>query len=287
LQVVEKTVGKILLLNKTRASHMKQHRTRGFTLVEALCVIVVISLLAGLGHGAYSRVQNSSKKVAEINAAKNLIQAYLLASEDNQGVLLKGYDLAGSANDSRGTPFSSRRSESHRWPWRLAPYLNYQLYGTVLVNEVEDYIQQIGGLDSTYMVSVIPSLGMNAGFVGGQDYEEDLRSLQTRGLCVQRAVQSASPSKLIVFISSKSEMMGKKYKGFYYSTSPLYPSAWPSQFQDSIDPSETGYVDPRFGGKAVVACLAGNVEELSYQELKDMRRWANEAARQDNPNWKP
>jgi prepilin-type N-terminal cleavage/methylation domain-containing protein len=266
---------------------MNEQKTRGFTLVETLCVMVVLTLLAALGHGAYSRVQSSSKKTAEINAAKNLIQAYLLASEENQGVLLKGYDLAGSATDSRGTPFSSRRSESHRWPWRLAPYLNYQLYGTVLVNEAEDYIRQTGGLDSTYMVSVIPSLGMNAGFVGGQDYEDNLRSLQTRGFCVQRLVQSSSPSKLIVFVSSKSEMMGKKYKGFYYATSPLYPSAWPSQFKDSADPFETGYVDPRFAGKAVVACLSGNVEALSYQELKDMRRWCNEAALQDNPNWTP
>ena len=255
--------------------------------MELLCVVFVLTLLAALGHGAYSRALNASKKAAEVSAAKNLIQAYLLAAEDNNGVLLKGYDSNGTATDSRGATFPSKRSESHRWPWRLAPYLNYQLYGTVLVNETEDYIRRTGGLDSTYMVSVIPSLGMNAGFVGGQDYEENLKSLQSRGFCVQRASQSVSPAKLIVFISSESEMMGEKYKGFYYATSPLYPSPWAAEFSESADPLQSGNVDARFGGKAVVACLGGNVEVLSYQELKDMRRWCNEAALQDKPNWTP
>lgn len=259
----------------------------GFTLVELLCVMFVLALFVALGHGAYNRVMTASKKTAEVSAAKNLIQAYLLASQDNHGQLLKAYDLAGVAKDASGNPFAARRSENYRWPWRLAPYLNYQLYGSMFVNEAEAYIRSAGGMSATYYISVMPSLGLNAGFVGGHDRDEPLKALSDRQLCVQRIEQCTSPNKLIVFASAETDMMGEKYKGSYYVTSPSYPDSWASNFTATSDPATRGFVDPRFSGEAIVACLAGNVESLTYEELKDMRRWANDAAVQNNPNWAP
>jgi prepilin-type N-terminal cleavage/methylation domain-containing protein len=277
--------------NKSRPmKNFERNRIKGrsgFTLVELLCVVFVLALFAALGHGAYSRVLTASKKTAEVSAAKNLIQAYLLASQDNHGQLLKAYDFTAVAKDANGNSFAPRRSENYRWPWRLAPYLSYQLYGSMLVNEAETYIRSAGGMSATYYISVMPSLGLNAGFVGGHDREEPLAALIDRQLCVQRFEQSVSPSKLIVFASAETDMMGEKYKGSYYVTSPRYPDPWAPQFSATADPATRGFVDPRFSGQAVVACLAGNVEVLSYEELKDMRRWANEAALQNNPNWAP
>jgi hypothetical protein len=43
----------------------------------------------------------------------------------------------------------------------------------------------------------------------------------------------------------------------------------------------------RYGGKAVVVTLDGHAEALTRDQLKDMRRWCDEAASQDNPNWTP
>jgi hypothetical protein len=33
--------------------------------------------------------------------------------------------------------------------------------------------------------------------------------------------------------------------------------------------------------------LDGHVEALDMEQLKDMRRWCDEAAVQNNPNWAP
>jgi len=46
-----------------------------------------------------------------------------------------------------------------------------------------------------------------------------------------------------------------------------------------------GHVDPRWSNKAVAVNLDGRASLLGEAELKDMRRWANQAAEQDDPNW--
>lgn len=52
----------------------------------------------------------------------------------------------------------------------------------------------------------------------------------------------------------------------------------------SKPPGWWGNVDPRWDGKAVVACLDGHSELLSLRELTDMTRWSNAAATEGNPN---
>jgi hypothetical protein len=42
-----------------------------------------------------------------------------------------------------------------------------------------------------------------------------------------------------------------------------------------------------YGEKAVTAQLDGSVSLLGFEELRDMRRWANGAAIANNPNWTP
>jgi len=113
----------------------RSNRKKAFTLVELLVVIAVTGLLVGLATPVLGRARLAGQQASETAAAKSLISAYLAAAQDQNGVLLKGYDEEGVATDSQGNEFQAGSSQASRWPWRLAPYLNYQLEGAVLVNE--------------------------------------------------------------------------------------------------------------------------------------------------------
>ena len=266
----------------------RSNRKKAFTLVELLVVIAVIGLLVGLATPVLGRARLAGQQASETAAAKSLITAYLAAAQDQSGVLLKGYDENGQACNSQGIPFRSESSESYRWPWRLAPYLNYQLEGAILVNERANNLDPNDPKDS-YLVSASPSLGMNSYFVGGHENGQPANSYVTNGICVTRLAQAVKPSQLIVFSSARGvdPMRGKNVDGYYYVTSPQSSPRWPSVWNANGTVKAYGQVRLAYLEKAVTAQLDGSVSLLNFSELRDMRRWANEAARQDNPNWKP
>jgi len=266
----------------------RSNRKRAFTLVELLMVLAVVGLLAGLGSPVLGRARLAGQQAAETAAAKNLITAYLASAQDHNGVLLKGYDEDGEASDSHGNPFQAGSSQASRWPWRLAPYLNYQLEGAVLVNERANALNP-NDPNQSYLVSASPSLGMNSYFVGGHENGQPAYSYVQNGTCVTRLAQAVKPSQLIVFSSARGvdPMKGKNVDGYYYVTSPQSSPRWPSVWNANGSAKAYGQVRLAYTEKAVSAQLDGSVSLLNFSEMRDMRRWANEAARQDNPNWAP
>ena len=68
---------------------MNLSRQYGFSLVELLVVMFIGALLAGLVTPVLGRARQAGEKAAETSAAKNLITAYLAATQDQEGVLLK------------------------------------------------------------------------------------------------------------------------------------------------------------------------------------------------------
>ena len=66
------------------------------------------------------------------------------------------------------------------------------------------------------------------------------------------------------------------------ATAPAGP-AWGSYRPDI--PASLGFVSLEYGGKAIVAHLDGNVRLLDETELRDMRRWSNQAAMYDDPDF--
>ena len=258
----------------------------GFTLVELLAVIAVLGLLVGLATPVLGRARKAGEQAAETSAAKNLITAYLAAAQDRDGILLKGFEEGGEAADASGVPFGSGSSQAKRWPWRLAPYLNYQLEGSLLVNERAS-VDPLNP-NNSYLVSAAPSLGMNSYFVGG--HEDGLpASYTTNGVCIIRLAQAEKPSQLIVFASARGvdPASGKNIDGYYYITAPNSSPRWLSSYNPNASVRAYGQVRMGYGGKAVTAQLDGSVSLLSFEELRDMRRWANGAAAADNPNWRP
>jgi len=238
---------------------------KAFTIVELLVSVTIIGLLAGLGIPALQSALKEGKKAKEIGALKSLIVAYNSYTVDNNGQLMKSYDLNGTAYDINGNQIGGEEShESHRWPWRLAPYFNYGFYNTTHVNDMESYIKSQGGLSQTYLVSVIPSFGMSL-YCGGNDYEGS----RTKASIATYAAQVNKPSQFIAFVSSRSFAVGKRYEGFYYVEQPKGSSKYDSK----SSPKTTGYVSARYNNNAVVAFLGGNVSVIKYEELVKTNYW--------------
>lgn len=232
---------------------------KAFTIVEILVATAIVGLLAGLGIPALNNALQSGKKAKEIAALKSLITAYNLYSSDNNNLLLKSYDLNGTAIDINGNPIGGEDShEAHRWPWRLAPYFNYGFYGTSHVNEIQSYIESQGGLSQTYLVSVIPSFGLSL-YCGGNDYEGS----KLKASIASSVYQVAKPSQFVAFVSSRSMAVGKRYEGFYYVEQPRSSVKYDSK----SNPKSTGYISARYNGNAVVGFLGGNISVIPYKDL--------------------
>jgi len=248
--------------------------SRAFTLVELLVTLVIIGLLAGLGNAAYQKASSSSRQTMEMSAGRNLGQALQNYIQDNDGSILPGYldprdSRVADARNDKGQSISPTHA-AQRYPWRLLPYMDYQIRGGVWVNKLASQIPETDPYRD-YLVSLVPTLGMNITYVGG-----DSRNVQLPGRCVTRINRVTHPSGLIAFASGQYEDPNYGKLDGYFEIKP--PSGGSS--------SGPGLAT-RYNGKAVAVMLDGHAEALTLEELKDMRRWCDEAAAQNNPNWKP
>lgn len=290
-------------------------------------VIAILGLLIGILLPSLSRAQEAAEEIRESNAARQMALAWRGYSVDQGERLMVGYySVKGGSEDATLESYPIRDSHSapvidvrarQRYPWRLYPYLEKQLGGTILTGEQRSLAGSDPGSPGSserfawqYEVSVYPSWGINAHFLGGygvppdevkyaKEYQQNLPFRVTR-----RMDQIHSPSRMIVFGSSR----GEGYEGFTSVTIPGWhviqapqwtdlgplgggvPGAWSaSTYRASSHPNLYGNVDPRFGGgEKVLVCFAdGHAAKLTVDELRDMRLWSDDAARVDDPEWTP
>lgn len=242
---------------------------RGFSLIEILITISLIAILGGVCIAGYKKYIESAEKGRELHAGRALMAGFHAYAADNGGRIIKAMDpKPGKVTDDRGKTVMSHAAR--RWPWRLAPYIDYNT-DILMVNN-----QKAAPKDNamySYLVTVFSTFGMNGTFVGGK-YGTPMAPDNPRNnrgsFCVINITQPKEPSRLIVFASAK--MQNAPHSGCFDISATGLPAV--------------GEVDYKYGNKAIVAYFDGHVELNNVEQLKDMRRWSNLAAINDDPNWK-
>jgi prepilin-type N-terminal cleavage/methylation domain-containing protein len=272
-------------------------RPKGFTLLELLVVIAVVALLVATLLPALAGARKAAARVRELSAAQQLMTAYTLYSDDNRGRVLPGYVPAVWVSDPPlpGAPqvavYDDQQERiygvrAQRYPWRLAPYLDYDLGG--LYKDENLLARYRSRSDFQYVVSLSPSLGVNAEFVGGRaspGYGFDGAAQRAWGsFYVTRTDQPVRPDHLVVFASARGvDPDGSDPVPGYFEVNAPYLTArrWTARYSENDPPAAAGQVHVRHDGKAVTACFDGHGQSLSFSELEDMRRWSNQADRAD------
>lgn len=262
----------------------------GFTLIELLVVIAIIAVLATLGIVVAGRAAQTGQLAREVSAGRNLMAAYLAYAADNNGELMPGYTAdPGTVRDDRGGEV--HYPASGRYPWRLANFLKTSPRGTLIVNQQAKLTENKAHNYYVYVVSLLPTLGMNTVFVGGNETGALAPTPGNFGrlgaFCLTRLSQAVRASQQIVFCSAHFQSDPGDGQYGFHMVEPPYTNTrkWSGQYDESAPPSQHGYVHLRYGGKAVAAMLDGHVELLDYEQLQDMRRWCNLAAEEDKPSY--
>ncbi len=263
-------------------------KSRAFTLVEMLVVIGIVLVLGTLITGVFMKTQQQGELAREVSAGRNLINAYLAGAADNNGELLPGYTTTpGPLSDDRGNPVGY--PASGRYGWRVAKYLRGPVKGTLVVNKQARLTEKRNHEYFVYVVSLLPTFGMNATFIGGNEtgvFAPASASARFGQFCVTQLTQVARASTLIVFCSARFRGEDREHHGFHL-VEPPYTTArkWAAQYSADDPPESFGNVHLRYDGKAVAAMLDGHVELLDEAQLQDMRHWSNQAAEADDPHY--
>ncbi len=264
----------------------------GFTLVELLVTMAIIALLIGLLLPTLLAMRQSGKQTLEMSAARQLMVAYNGYANAHDGAVMPGYRQELQAFDGSGNVFSTE--EAWSYPWRLAPYLDYN-FRSMYLNENEELLERLENEDPAlyrYAVSLFPSLGLNTQWVGGDDQESGFNEYVLRlvgRFYITRMTEARRPEMLMVFASARGKdtptgpMAGRTFEGYYKIRSPYFGTSyrWSEDFNPSDPPGDYGYLSPRYGGSVVAAFLDSHVGLLTKRQLKDMRYWANEAIDHD------
>ncbi len=290
---------------------MKQTRSRiapsappvrrpAFTLIELLVAIAIVAILIAALLPALGRSRVLAQRARELAAAQQIGIAFHLYADANSGVLLPGYPPTAMVNgpiiveDETGERILGQAAR--RYPWRLAPYLDYNFRGLYkderLLSDLRE-APSMGGQNYRYYVSLYPSLGMNVVFVGGSSdhlgFNPTAAALYGR-FYITRIEQPRRPSRLLAFVSARGDPSvilpdGRAPAG-YFRVHPPYLTArnWETQYNGSapFPGVNSGFVALRYAGRAVAAAVDGHADALGWDDLQDMTRWADGAT---TPDW--
>jgi prepilin-type N-terminal cleavage/methylation domain-containing protein len=257
----------------------------GFTLIELLVVIAIIAVLAALLLPALAGAKNQARMAQEISAGRQLMIGVQMYADDYGGAMFPGYVDSSSAVDDQGQPLFF--PENARYPWRIAPYMSGSM--RVIYSGVNqsllDQLQSGNHSNYVYDVSLFPSLGINAYFIGGDQSVFPAATANAKfgnGTVLTKMNTALHPSALMVFISACSAVNGNNAQGYYEVTPPyLTARQWSTAYSSSLQPTQWGFVAPRFNLHSVAALLDGHAEEFNLQQMQDMRHWCDRADRVD------
>ncbi|MEM6749022.1 MAG: type II secretion system protein [Planctomycetota bacterium] len=261
---------------------MTRRRAAGFTIIELLVVILIITTLTAILLPALSGAREQARLVQELAAVRTVMKAYTMYADDNDAVVAPGY-LPTDVRDQQGNDAINTRPINLRYPWKLAPYLSFQFAGSLLVAEQRERYEQ-GSLDA-YDISNAPSFGLNSYYLGGHEGGEGRPFVAT--------LEGANkPSTLLTFAASRFRVgfyPGSEVSDGYHEVKPpkesaLDPTA--TRFDpEALAPDHFGHLNPRTLDLVVAVMFDGHAEALAQSDMLDMRRWSNAAAIADDPDW--
>jgi len=268
---------------------------RAFTIIELMVVIGIIAILVAIALPAMSRARMTARRSSEMQSARQLMVAWSAYAGANRDQVIPGYKSGLNAwtRDKRLVSEVTVPVAMARYPWRLAPYLDWNLRGLYVgeVEELLDRIEYTAESNYVYVASVSPALGINATWVGGDENELGFDALQTQiygRFYVSRTSEVVHPSRLMVFCSARGvdpQSYAGTVEGYFRVRSPCLISEehrWSPEWSASADPSEHGQVSLRYSGSAVCAFVDAHVEALAEPSLRDMRHWSNRAEKHDD-----
>ncbi|MBU3728275.1 MAG: flavodoxin-dependent (E)-4-hydroxy-3-methylbut-2-enyl-diphosphate synthase [Phycisphaerales bacterium] len=162
----------------------------GFTIVEMLVVIGIITLLLGLGLGALTGAIGRGKKTKELNWLRQIHTAWMLYSGNSEEQILPGFVDEATQQSWKVTYRNTNgqtlnRSLAQTYVWRLAPYLDFNIEpflsyrggSELTMDESRYYPPELEAMPPGWMAPSIelngagaafqPAIGYNAYYCGG------------------------------------------------------------------------------------------------------------------------
>lgn len=257
-------------------------------------VIAIVSVLTAIVATAAFAMRSSGQSAKELSLARQLMGGYSAYAMDHRGSLMPGYYNTQPALptpvDAQGKAVSG--PAAHRYAWRLAPYLDFQLAGLIQDPWLLEDLRYTTQFD--YFVSLYPSMGLNTTFIGGDSSAEGLgfnpAFQQLYGnFYLTRLSQARRPADLIVFGSARTNATYEAgappvIEGYFKIESPnLLNRRWGTQWSAEAPPKQWGYLSLRLPKeRAAFGFLDGHTGLLDEGEMSDMRKWCDVA---DSPTW--
>ena len=270
---------------------------RGFSLIELLVVIAIVGVAMSILLPALGKARRAALMAVDMAGLQQVMTAYASYSNDHRGAVLPGYLPTAwvSATPMPGGPTMEVYDDAgeriygvvaQRYPWRLAPYLDYNFAALYKDPRLLEQYRARG--DFHYVVSVSPSFGLNADFIGGKaspGFGFSQIALRTWGpFYITRIDEARRPDHLIVFASAHGVNPdgGAPVDGYYEISSPsMHERRWTYSYDENDPPTVHGNVHARYEGRALTGHLDGHAGALRPSEMDDMRRWSNQATSAD------